>query len=55
MGGAISWVVLVAAFAAVTVLCGVLMFRLGRIASSAGLVPRDGAQAAEPTIGHRRD
>ena len=47
--------VLVAAFAAVTVLCGILMFRLGRIASSAGLVSQGGAQAAEPTIGHRRD
>jgi hypothetical protein len=55
MGGAVSWLVLVAAFAAVTGLCGVLMFRLCRIGSSAGLVSGRGAPAAEPTIGHRRD
>jgi hypothetical protein len=40
MGGGISWLLLVAAFAAVTALCGVLMFRLYRIGSSARPVPR---------------
>jgi hypothetical protein len=55
MGGGISWVVLVAAFAAITALCGVLMARLCRAGSPAGTVPRGGAQAAEPAIGHRRD
>jgi hypothetical protein len=55
MGGAISWLVLVAAFAAVTASCGVLMFRLCRIGSPARPGPGGGAQAAEPAIGHRRD
>jgi hypothetical protein len=47
--------VLVAAFAAITALCGVLMSLLCRIGSPAGPISRGGAQAAEPTIGHRRD
>jgi hypothetical protein len=55
MGGGISWLVLVAAFAAVTALCGVLMFRLCRIGSPAGPVPGGGEQAAGPTIGRGRD
>jgi hypothetical protein len=55
MGGGISWLVLVAAFAAVAGLCGVLMFRLCRIGSPAGPVPGGGTQAAGPMIGHRRD
>lgn len=55
MGGGISWLVLVAVFAAPTALCGILMFRLWRIGSLAGQAPRGGAQAAEPTIGGRRD
>jgi len=55
MGGAVSWLVLVAAFAAVTGLCGILMFRLCHIGSPAGLVPGGSAPAPEPTIGHRRD
>lgn len=55
MGGGVSWLVLVAAFVAVTGLCGVLITRLCRIGRSAGLVPGGGAQAAEPEIGHPGD
>jgi hypothetical protein len=48
MGGGFSWLVLVAAFAAVTGLCGVLMARLYRIGSPGGPGTPPGEPQAEP-------
>jgi hypothetical protein len=52
MEGEFSWLVLVAAFAAITGLCGVLVARLFLIGSPARpRRPRE-TQAADPAIGH---